>query len=79
MLDHLRVAPEGLDWFLVSPAAGFIGSTPGERTGHYRVGGDVLRTDAAGRSFISGADLAIAVLDEVDHPSHHRARFGVAY
>jgi putative NADH-flavin reductase len=36
----------------------------------------VIPADAASR--ISYADLAIALLDEIDAPRHHRARIGVA-
>lgn len=79
VLQDLRGADEGLDWFFVSPAAGFGSFAPGEATGAYRLGGDVLLTDENGKSFISGADLALAVLDEIDEPTHRRARFTVAY
>ncbi|HOQ52468.1 MAG TPA: NAD(P)H-binding protein [Micropruina sp.] len=79
VLDALRASDQGLDWFFVSPAAGFGAYAPGERTGHYRVGGDVLLVDEAGRSDISGADLAIAIVDEIERPAHHRRRFTVAY
>lgn len=79
VLDHLRRAPASLDWFFVSPAAEFGARKPGRRTGAYRVGGDVLLADAHGRSCISGADLAVAVLDEVARPAHRRSRFTVAY
>jgi putative NADH-flavin reductase len=61
------------------PAGGFGGFNPGERTGTYRVGGDVIVTDAEGQSYISGADLAVAVLDEIENPQHSRRRFTVGY
>jgi hypothetical protein len=78
-LDALRASNSPADWFYVSPAAGFGSYAPGERTGHYRIGGEVLLVDENGESFISGEDYAIAFLDEIDHPSHSRSRFGVAY
>ena len=78
-LDDLRAAPEPLDWFFVSPAADFGGFAPGEAIGTYRVGGDVLLTDEAGKSFVSAADFALAFLDEIDTPAHRRTRFTVAY
>ena len=52
---------------------------PGERTGTYRDGGDVVVTDDEGESFISGADLAVAVVDEIEDPKHLRERFTVGY
>lgn len=79
VLDDLRAAPETLDWFLVSPAGEFGAFAPGEYRGEYRVGGDVLLTDAEGRSAISGADFGVAIVDEIETPVHRRARFTVAY
>lgn len=79
VLDDLRAAPEPLDWFLVSPPGDFGPWIAGEYTGEYRVGGDVLLTDAEGRSVISGADFGVAVVDEIEEPAHRRARFTVAY
>lgn len=79
VLEDLRADEGALDWFFVSPAAGFGGFAPGEATGSYRLGGDVLLTDEAGQSFISGADFALALVDEIDTPAHHRSRFTVAY
>ena len=74
-LDQLRAEQE-LDWTFVSPAAHLA---PGERTGHYRIGGDQLVTDHDGESRISLQDYAVAMLDEAERPAHHRARFSVAY
>ncbi|MDO9485141.1 MAG: NAD(P)H-binding protein [Actinomycetota bacterium] len=78
-LEALRSTPDNVDWFFVSPALSFGSHVPGERTGVYRVGGDVLLTDAEGVSAISGDDYAIAFVDEIDKPVHHRKRFTVAY
>lgn len=72
-------APADLDWVFISPAATFGAFAPGERTGTYRVGGDVALFDADGASNLSGADLAIAILDEIETPAHHREHIGVAY
>ncbi|AQP46838.1 NAD-dependent epimerase [Tessaracoccus aquimaris] len=79
VLGDLRASDEALDWFYVSPAANFGGANAGERTGSYRIGGDVLLSDEHGISNISGADFAKAVVDEIEEPAHRRARFGVAY
>ncbi|MDR3360530.1 MAG: NAD(P)H-binding protein [Bifidobacteriaceae bacterium] len=78
VLADLRSSPAGVDWFGVSPAAGFGAFAPGQALGRYRVGGDVMLVDDAGQSQISAADLALAVLDEVERPAHKRARFTVA-
>lgn len=79
VLEDLRDEGEELDWFFVSPAAMFNGMNPGEATGTYRVGGDVLMADENGNSELSGADLGLAIVDEVERPAHRRARFAVAY
>jgi putative NADH-flavin reductase len=79
VLQGLRDTDDDLDWFFVSPAAGFGSYAPGEARGTYRLGGDVLLTDEDGESFISGEDLALAVVDEIETPRHSRARFTVAY
>lgn len=65
-----------VDWAYLSPPALL---EPGERTGRYRVGTDELLVDSRGRSAISMEDLAVALLDEAEHPSRHRARFTVGY
>jgi putative NADH-flavin reductase len=79
VLEALRAAETSADWFYVSPAAYFGAHSPGERTGRYRLGDDVLVADAEGTSAIGGADFAIAVVDEIETPAHHQTRFTVAY
>ena len=79
VLDDLRATDEALDWFYVSPASSFGPWAAGEYTGEYRIGADVLLTDEAGKSEISGADFGVAVVNEIEEPEHRRARFTVAY
>jgi uncharacterized protein len=79
VLTALEQTPADVDWFYVSPAAGFGSYNPGEYTGQYRVGGDVLIGDANGTSFISGADYAKAFVDEIEQLVHRRVRLSVAY
>ena len=71
-----RTQGAGLDWSVLSPAAEIA---PGERTGRYRTTGDQFLADAAGRSFITFEDYAVAVLDELERPRHVGRRSGVAY
>ncbi|MBT2473538.1 NAD(P)H-binding protein [Microbacterium sp. ISL-103] len=78
-LALLESTDESLDWFFIHPAEVFGPWAEGERTGHYRDGGDVLVRDADGKSFISGADFAVAVIDEIERPVHRRGRFTVGY
>ncbi|WP_119966643.1 NAD(P)-dependent oxidoreductase [Simplicispira lacusdiani] len=67
---------EALDWTFLSPP---ILLEPGERTGHYRLGQDAPLMEADGRpGGISVADLAVALVDELEAPRHVRQRFTVA-
>lgn len=79
VLEILERSRDDADWFYISPAAGFGSWAPGEETGNYRVGDDVLLVDESGESNISGADLAKAIVDEIETPAHRRRRFHVAY
>ncbi|WP_139669443.1 NAD(P)-dependent oxidoreductase [Pseudomonas sp. F16(2018)] len=72
-LDTLRQEPT-LDWTFLSPSAEFV---EGERSGHYTLGKDHLLIGADGKSWITFADYAIAMLDELEKPAHSRARFTV--
>lgn len=60
----------------ISPAA-FI--QPGERTGKFRLGGDLLIADEQGNSKISAEGFAVALVDELEQPKHVRRRFTLAY
>ncbi|MCK3770869.1 NAD(P)H-binding protein [Microbacterium aerolatum] len=79
VLEDLRADPSGRDWFFVHPAGGFGNWAPGERTGTYRDGGPVLVTDDNGDSYISGRDLGVAFVDEIENPKHSRENFAVGY
>ncbi len=79
ILDDLRDSPETLDWFYVSPPENFGSWVPAPATGTYRLGGEVVLRDDSGSSTISAADLAVAVVDEIEQPAHRRKRFTVAH
>jgi len=66
----------GLDWSFLSPSADIA---PGQRTGKFRLGTDQMLTDANGKSRISTQDYAMAMIDEVEKPTHTRQRFTVGY
>lgn len=69
VLDWLQTsAPAGLDWTFVSPAAIFGSFAPGERTGTYRVGGEV--SIGGSSSSLSGPDLGIALVDAIERGEH---------
>lgn len=73
-LDMLKLT-EGLDWTLISPAAEIF---DGPRKGVYRTGRDDL-VIVDGKSTISFADYAIALVDEIETPRHRKMRFTVGY
>jgi uncharacterized protein len=71
----LRQEPE-LEWSFLAPSAEL---KTGERTGKFRVGTDQLLVDANGASTISVQDYAVAMIDELERPTHIRQRFTVGY
>lgn len=75
---HLNVVEKEreLDWVYFSPAGEIA---PGERTGTFRLGKDDLIVDAEGKSRISVEDYAVAMVDELERPAHHRERFTIGY
>jgi putative NADH-flavin reductase len=74
-LEYLRTVNE-IDWTYATPAKNF---TNGERTGEFRIGGDALMEDDRGKSRISRADFAVALIDEAERAEHVQKRFSVAY
>ncbi len=65
----------GLNWTFLSPP---ILLEPGERTGQYRLGTEAPLMDGEAPGKISVADLAVAIVDEIEQPRHTRQRFTVA-
>lgn len=65
----------GISWTFISPSALF--NPEGKRTGSYQAGKDNLLVNSKGESYISYADYAIAVLDEIENPKHKNERFTV--
>lgn len=73
-LEPLReLGPDGPDWLMLAPPA--LLETDAPRSGQYRIGGEVLAEAATAR--LSYADLAVAVVDEIETPRHHRMRISV--
>jgi putative NADH-flavin reductase len=65
-----------LDWVFLAPS---VMLAPGERTGKYRTGKDHILYHEPGKSAISLEDYAVAMIDEIERPAHHRERFTVGY
>lgn len=74
LLEVLRAAD--LDWTFISPP---LAIEIGPRRGTYRTDPDHLVRDAEGRSAISFADFAIAMVDALENGTAIRGRFGVGY
>ncbi|RNF39112.1 NAD(P)-dependent oxidoreductase [Planococcus salinus] len=66
---------EGIKWTFLSPAAFF--DSEGRRTGHYQTGEDGFLVNKKGKSYISYADYAIALVDEIENAKHINKRFTV--
>lgn len=73
-LSHLRECND-LKWIYVSPACDF--QAEGEKTGHYKLGGEELTLSSSGESFVSYADYAIAIVDEIESGEHIQERISV--
>lgn len=65
-----------IKWTFLSPSALF--DSDGPRTGHYILGKDHLLLNSQQISYVSYADYAVAVLDEIESPIHENTRFTVA-
>ncbi|MGC6770417.1 NAD(P)-dependent oxidoreductase [Enterococcus sp. LJL51] len=73
-LDELKKRND-FNWTYISPAADF--QADGRRTGSYTLGGEEFKTTADGKSYISYADYALAVIDEALSGSHYQQRISV--
>ena len=62
-------------WTYISPSADF--SADGERTGEYNIGHDELCFNSKGDSYISYADYAIALVDEIGNKKYLNQRITV--
>ncbi|TXS39291.1 NmrA family transcriptional regulator [Streptomyces sp. or43] len=74
-LAALRAAGTDIDWLVIAPPPVML-DNEAPRTGHYRTGGEQVMADGA-PSF-SYADLAVALIDEIETPKHHRSLTAVA-
>jgi len=72
-LDYLRTVAD-VKWTYATPAKNF---TNRKRTGAYQLGGDQLLKNSRGRSRISRADFAVAVIDEAENAQFVKRRFSV--
>jgi uncharacterized protein len=75
-LEVFRASHSEIAWTYVSPPALI---EDGQRSGHYRLGGEQLLVDAQGVSRISVADFAVAMIDRAERNDAPRQRITVAY
>ncbi|MBO4204587.1 NAD(P)H-binding protein [Micromonospora echinofusca] len=76
-LDVLRGAV-GVDWVVLAPPPVLLDDAA-PRTGRYRTGGHQLLSGGPDPAAFSYADLAVAVVDEIDSPRHHRTLVAVGW
>ncbi|WP_329340406.1 NAD(P)H-binding protein [Streptomyces sp. NBC_00663] len=75
-LDRLRAHAAGedtVDWVMLTPGGGLEEGAP--CTGRYVFGGE--RATEGSQPTLSYADLAVAVVDEIERPTRHRTRVSV--
>jgi len=79
--DYLNILKkeQDLEWTFFSPAILMNHETSGTRRGTYRTGLDNPVFDKDGKSVLSVEDLAICIVDELEHPKHIKMRFTAAY
>jgi putative NADH-flavin reductase len=76
-LDAFAATAGPLDWLVVAPPPALL-DPDGPRTGRYRIGGRRVLPDT-GAGLFRYADLAVALLDEIDSPRHHRTLVAVSW
>ncbi len=64
-----------INWTYLSPAAFF--DPAGKRTGQYVLGGENLHFNSAKQSYVSYADYALAMIDEIKIKAYVKKRFSV--
>lgn len=76
--DYLTILRQNttLDWTFLSPAIMLV---PGDRTGTYQTGTEQPVFNEKGESTITVADMAIAIVDELEKPQFIQKRFTVGY
>ncbi|GAA1990731.1 NAD(P)-dependent oxidoreductase [Kitasatospora viridis] len=75
-LTVLAAAPAELDWVVLAPPPAYL-DADSPRTGHYRTGTTAVLPTPPDAPPFRYADLAVALLDELERPAHHRALVAV--
>jgi putative NADH-flavin reductase len=69
----LALQKSKVNWTFMSPA--FFFDPAGPRTGRYTLGTDYLLNNRGGQSYLSFADAAVALVDEIERPRFVGRRF----
>lgn len=77
-LDVLRGSDTAIDWLVIAPPPAVL-DADAPRTGRYRIGGDQVLPVADAAVPFTYADLAVALIDEIETPKHHRTLAAVAH
>jgi putative NADH-flavin reductase len=72
--DVFQAAETDIDWLVLAPPPVFL-DNEAPRTGRYRIGGSQVLPAADSFPY---ADLAVALIDEIETPKHHRTLVAVA-
>jgi uncharacterized protein len=76
LLEALKASSD-LEWTFISPPRFFVA---GERTAKFRTGKDAMLMTPEGQpTSISYEDMAVAIADELEHPTHLRERITIGY
>ena len=67
---------DDVNWTYITPPKNF---TNGPRTGVFRLGDQRALLDVRGRTRLSRADFAVALINELEQAQHVRQQFSVAY
>jgi putative NADH-flavin reductase len=76
-LEVLRAADPAIDWLVIAPPPTML-DDEAPRSGHYRLGGAQVLPTVEGAPLFAYADLAVAVIDQIEAPTAHRALVAVA-
>lgn len=76
LLNLQDLQNSSIQWTFLSPSAMF--DSDGPRTGHYILGNERLLVNSQFNSYISYADFAVAVIDELENANHINSLFTVA-
>ncbi|MEU8326455.1 NAD(P)H-binding protein [Nonomuraea sp. NPDC048881] len=77
-LEVFRAEGGALDWVVIAPPPVVLDDRA-ERSGRHRFGGEQVMAAEEGGPVFSYADLAAAVVAEIEDPRHHRAHVAVGY